>query len=296
MKCLFVYNPNSGKGKIKKILPYIQKKFENFFDEYFIFQTKSKEDIAKFILENGEKVDTIVISGGDGTISESVNAIAHLKNKPNLAILPTGTVNDVAHSFSIPCNLKKAIDNIFTGQSFPCDCIKINNRYGLYVLGGGIFTETSYNTSQTLKKHLGKIAYAFHGIKKVFNLNNLQLQFDIENHVHNVCTPLFLFINSRYVAGFKLNKKALPNDGKATLIILKSKNKKPKLSDLIRIAKLFLKGTLKVKDKYFIKKDLSRFKVGSNQTLDFNLDGELLQANELQVSIESNLINIIIPK
>lgn len=295
MKYLLIYNPNSGKGKIKKYLNYIEKKFNEFCIEYKILQTSCKEDISKFIKENGQLFDEIIICGGDGTISEAVNAIVPLKQKPKLAILPTGTVNDVAHNFNIPRNLKKAINLAFNGVSVPCDCIKVNNRYGVYVLGGGIFTETSYNTNQKAKKIWGRLAYAFHGVKKAFKTKNLDLQFKFGNECLKTKTPLFLLINSKYVAGFKLDKNNNCNDGEASLAILKSDKDNPKFIDLCRIAKLFLKGTNKVNKKFIIKKDVSRIEIGATETTNFNLDGELFQAKNLSISIECGLIEIIVP-
>ena len=296
MRYLLIYNPNSGKGKIKRYLNYIEKKVNEFCSTYKILQTSCKEDISKFILGYGEDFDVVVICGGDGTISEAVNAIASLKKKPKLAILPTGTVNDIAHNFNITRNLKKAISLIFEGSSFSCDCIKVNDRYGLYVMGAGIFTETSYTTSQRSKKIWGRLAYAFHGIKKIFKTKNVDLKFNANGQNLTTKTPLFLIINSRYVAGFKINKTNICDDGKVLLAILTTDKDHPRFIDLCRIAKLFLKGTDSVNKKFIIKKDVSSLEIDAEQTINFNLDGELFQAKRLQINIKNKFIDIIVPK
>ena len=42
MKCLFIYNPNSGKKKVLKYLEDIKTKLNKIFDEVKIFATSKK--------------------------------------------------------------------------------------------------------------------------------------------------------------------------------------------------------------------------------------------------------------
>ena len=92
MKCLFLYNPQSGKGKIAKKEKYITSFLEKTFDKLVVFRTQAKGDVTKEILKSGEKFDTIVVAGGDGTISEAVNGIMHLEKKPSLYPLALSTM------------------------------------------------------------------------------------------------------------------------------------------------------------------------------------------------------------
>ena len=289
MKCMFLYNPESGKGKIAKKESYITDFLEQHFSSVAVFRTQKKGDVTKEILNDGEKFDIVVIAGGDGTISEAVNGIMHLKKKPALAILPFGTVNDVAHSLKIPTNTKKALSVIAKGVARPHDVIKVNDGYGIYVFGGGALTETSYNTSQRAKKIFGRLAYGMHGIKNMFKTSLQSLTFTVDGEKFTSKASLFLFINSRFVAGFKMDKNNSPTDKKGTFVMLESRNEKMKFFHLFKIAKLFLFGCEKIKDKKLVKMKANKLEIESAKPYNFNLDGEVFSASYVTLEIVSGL-------
>ena len=45
MKCIFIYNPNSGKRKIKANIDYIESRLRERFTEVVIYETKSQKDL-----------------------------------------------------------------------------------------------------------------------------------------------------------------------------------------------------------------------------------------------------------
>ena len=178
-KCLFIFNAYSGRGKIakkeKKIVELLNSRFQTS-----VFKTEYAGHLGVIISLHGKDNDVIVIAGGDGTINEAVNAMARLGERKTLGIIPSGTVNDVAHSLNIPTNVVKATKNILKGEIFAHDIFKMNDRFGIYVACAGLFTETSYATSQAQKKKLGALAYAIHGIKKVFSTKAVNLKLTYE--------------------------------------------------------------------------------------------------------------------
>lgn len=289
MKCLFLYNPQSGKGKIAKKEKYITSFLEKTFDKLVVFRTQAKGDVTKEILKSGEKFDTIVVAGGDGTISEAVNGIMHLEKKPSLAILPFGTVNDVAHSLKIPTNTKKALNVIAKGTAKPHDVIKVNDSYGIYVFGGGALTETSYNTSQKAKKKFGRVAYGVYGLKKMFKTKNKSFTFTVDGKKISSKASLFLFINSKYVAGFKIDPNNDYSDQKGSFVLIESDSEKVKLSQLFKIARLFLCGYKNFKDKMLVKAKATKVKIESLEPYDFNLDGEIFSASSATIEIVPGL-------
>ncbi len=294
MKCLFVYNPKSGKGKILKHIEYITKTLFSIFKDVLVYPSQAKGDIENQIMSNCSDIDAVVVAGGDGSISEAVNGILHCKKKIYLGILPFGTVNDVAHSLNIPCNYKKALKVIEKQNLFKHDIIKAGDHYGIYVLGGGLFTETSYNTSQRTKKKLGKIAYVLHGLKKFFKTPQKNIVFILNDGTEIENPSFFLFVNSKSVAGQKIDKGARLNDGVGSLVIIKNKKNKVGLTDLIKIIKLFLFGIDKFKGKTIYKQTTSNFKISCENDFNYNLDGECLTAKSIDVEIVKEGINIFI--
>ena len=292
MKCLFIYNPNSGKKKVLKYLEDIKTKLNKIFDEVKIFATSKKGDIKELIKKHCIGIDAVIVAGGDGTISEAVNSIMHLNKKLVLGILPFGTVNDISRNLGIPKNYKKALSLLENKRVFKLDVIKINNTYGVYVLGGGLFTETSYNTSQNSKKVFGKIAYVFHALKKFIKTKTIDLEIEIDKDLYKFKTSFFLIVNSKYVGGQRLCKQSVLNDGKATLILFQNKNAKAKFSDLCKIANLFLFGIKKNYPSTVFVKDINSINFTFSSQFDFNLDGEKLSCKEAKIEIIKEGLNV----
>ena len=234
-KCIFVYNPLSGKGKIARKEEYIKNKLKEKY-EVEVYRSEFGGHIGQIILEKAEGAKLIVVAGGDGTLNEAINSIANLKNKPKIGYIPSGTVNDVAHSLKIPKSINRAVKNILEGEVFKHDIFKMNDRYGIYVCCSGLFTETSYATNQSIKKKMGKVAYALHGSKKMFTTPAVKLKLTYDHGQLEGKYALMLIINSKSIAGFKVNKGAVLNDGLVDIVLIKSKKDVVDFASVCRVA------------------------------------------------------------
>ena len=300
MTCIFIYNPVSGKGKIAARKEYIIQELKEKFDRVDVYATKCAGDMSRVAHESVGKYDAIVFSGGDGTFNELLQGIAEFEELPILGYIPTGTTNDIAHTLGIPIRLKKALKTIKNGVVRKIDCMKVNERYAVYVVAAGAFTSATYSTSQLQKNHVGRIAYGFEGIK-----NNLKFQaFHVncvgknESYETNECV-LITIMNSKYVAGFKMNKFADLQDGKIEVAVVQRNKKNPsiikRISAYFAIAGLFLFG-------YHAKlRNTSRlsgesFDVEASEDVTWNLDGEKGQTGKIHVEVVPRKIKIIVPK
>lgn len=293
-KCLFVYNAQSGKGKVKrKEKEIVSLLSQRYYVE--VYQSEYAGHISQIIEEKGN-VELIVVAGGDGTLNEVVNAIMQIKSKAKIGYIPTGTVNDVAHSLGIKKNIKKAVKDILEGCVFKHDVFKVNDRYGIYVCCSGLFTETSYETSQKQKRKIGKIAYALHGCKKIFSTKSLNLKLEYEGGIVEGKFAIMLLINSRSVAGFKINKRACLNDGLIDVVLIKSKKDKVGVCSVLNVATFFLNGIKKKNNKNIIKLKLNKFHVEIPENTTINLDGERVSNGSFDFSVIKEGISIIIPK
>lgn len=294
-KCLFLYNPHSGKGKIVKNEEYIKNKLSEKFNVEIV-RSQYAGHIGDCITERGEDFDVIVVSGGDGTLNEAVNAIARLSQKPRLGYIPTGTVNDVAHSLYIPRNIKKAVKNILMGQPFSHDILKVNDKYGIYVCCSGLFTQSSYDTDQDKKKKMGKMAYLLDGAKRVFSTDAVNLKLTYEGGEIEGKFAIMLILNSRYVGGLRINKNAVLNDGVVDILLADSKKDIVNLGSILRVAFMFLEGVPK-KDKKGIKHfTLNKFKIQTTNETIINLDGEKIGKGSFDCEVIKEGIDIIVPK
>ncbi len=90
-----------------------------------------------------EKVETIVVVGGDGTINEVINGLCPSGSDrlPRLGIIPTGSSNDLAKSLGIPLDLQDACRNILAGDVRHIDVGRAGAHYFCSASCLGYFAE-----------------------------------------------------------------------------------------------------------------------------------------------------------
>jgi YegS/Rv2252/BmrU family lipid kinase len=113
----------------------------------------------------------ILAAGGDGTINEVVNGMAH-SNVP-LGILPAGTANVLANELGIGTTMERAAKSL--DQCVPerialgllSTATGIAPRHFLLMAGAGLDAEIVHDINAKLKDALGKVAYWIGGFAKV---------------------------------------------------------------------------------------------------------------------------------
>ncbi len=294
MRCLYISNPVSGTGRKHndKIISRLQEKF----DQVDFVETQYPRHLTEILEKNYQKYDTVVITGGDGTLNETVNALAEKENAPKIGYIPSGTCNDVARTLKLPKNVDKALDIIIKGNTCDYDVMKVNDRYCIYVCGMGIFTSSSYNTKQDFKRKMGRIAYYFHGLGDALLGKTFEVSIDSPNMQFDGTGALLLFINSKSVAGFKFNKNANLSDGyvDVCLIYEKKPRKKVSLMNKIRIAKMFMFGYKSMKNSsHVLLASINSANVKS--CVNVNQDGECIDCANFELKVIQKGVKIICP-
>ncbi len=217
-----IINPNSGKGKAGELAEKIVGKFESVGISVSLYLTKAKDD-AKELAKTVDDEDIVVCVGGDGTLNEVVNGMMQREKKVPLGYIPMGSINDFARSARIPRRWDKAVDNIINGKDVEIDVGKFNDRYFTYVAAAGIFTKTSYTTSQKLKNKFGKIAYLLLGIQDLFEYRKMHLKIEVDGVEYE---EDFLFVaacNTKSMGSIVKFKDEFVqlNDGNLDLLLIK---------------------------------------------------------------------------
>lgn len=297
MKCIFVYNPESGKGKIKKYRDYILTELAKKYGNVDCVETRHAGDATELARNACGVYDYFFVSGGDGTINEVVNGFGENENAPILGIIPSGTVNDVAHSLKISKNLKRAVKTLVEGAIFEHDIFKVNDRYGIYVCCAGLFSKTSYDTARYTKKKLGKFAYFLRGVKELVTTKPTKLELVIDDEkIKRNCAMLLIF-NSRSTAGFNVNKKALLDDGVVEVVVFHSHKKSIWIFDILRAVRFFLFGVNSIKkSKNVTYRQTANFTIKLAEDTVINLDGEKSGKGSFDFSVINKGLKILIPK
>ena len=293
MKCIFIYNPLSGKGALKNQLTRIKKRLETKYDEVVVYSTASLNDMMNTVKKAASIYDAIIFSGGDGTFNTVVNVIAKEDIKPILGYIPSGTANDIAHNLKIPKNIDKAIDIILKGDYVSHDIGRVNDKYFVYVCGCGTFSGLSYRTNQTAKRYLKRIAYVIDGFHEVPSPTVVDAKITMDDmSILEVKCPLLLILNSRSVGGVPFFRKGHLNDGLFDVVIVKKY-----VTWVGSIITTILLGIFRrrTETRYYKLCRAKKIKVEVSNDITWCLDGEKGMNGSIEVENLPGYIKIFVP-
>lgn len=298
MKCIFLYNPNSGKGKIAKKLSYIEKRLRARYDSVTTYAASGARDLENKIRESAEEgYDAVIFAGGDGTFNNVLHGAGD--KKVQFGYIPAGTVNDVARSLGIPRSIRGALNVILKGHSETLDCMRVNGgNYAMYVAAAGAFTSATYNTPQGVKRALGALAYAFEAVRNNMKLDVFPVSAECGGQRVDTHAVLILVLNGKSVAGFPINKEGSMKDGKIEAVIIKQVQKPNffrKIGAYFSVASLFIFGCkVKKKDIVFLKGD--RISVSTDESVVWDFDGEEGIRGNVTVEVCPKSVSLFVPK
>lgn len=296
MKCLFLYNPVSGKGAIKKKLSYIERALLTRYESVEIYQTKSAKDLEEQIKQRGKSFDAVIFSGGDGTFNHVINAAGGMDIR--FGYIPSGTVNDVARSLKIPRSVKGALKVILRGASEKLDCMQIGNRYAMYIAAAGAFTGVTYHTPQSQKKMFGALAYALEAVRHNLKLDIFPVKATSGGKTVETDAVLILVMNGKSVAGFPVNRKGSMTDGCLETVIVKQV-KKPnalrRLGAYFSVASLFVFGCrIRKKDIVYLHGD--NVDIQTDEAVVWDFDGEEGFGGNAKITVCPQAVRMFVPK
>lgn len=300
MKCIFIYNPNSGRGKIAKKLGYIEKRLREKYETVDIYATKAAGDLTVKVREVADQYDCIVFSGGDGTFNEVLRGIGDREKLPLLGYIPGGTANDVAHSLRIPRkSLRGALNVILNGKQALLDCMQINNEdYAIYSVSAGAFTSATYNTPQRTKRAFGIVGYGLYALKENFPFKVFPVKIsDGTKEIETECI-FALAMNGKCVAGLRMNPMGSMTDGLIEGAVIEQIEKPSllhKIGAFFRLAGLFVFGYRFKPNKAtrFFGETL-RFEASDDVV--WNYDGERGRSGSIEIKVLPKRVPLLIPK
>ena len=163
-KISIIYNPESGSGESEKNAKKVKEQLEQL-DKYKnmdiqMHATKDSKDAYKFAKKcSQEKYELIISIGGDGTINQIAGGIIDGGNHSKLAIMPLGTVNNMANALKIPTKSEESIKIVEEGNVRNIDIAKINDDYMISSMTIGLLADAAINVTSEKKRKFGPLAY-----------------------------------------------------------------------------------------------------------------------------------------
>lgn len=272
-KCVFIFNPHTGGGRLRGKLMEIICMLSAAGYELSVYPTAARGNARTFAMEKGKNAHLVVCCGGDGTLNETVDGLMQLENRPLLGYIPGGTTNDFASSLTLPkTDMIKAAKRIISPKKeFEFDVGSFNEQSFNYVAAFGAFTDVSYTTPQAFKNLLGYFAYIAEGVQRLPNLKTFHAKLSCcEESIEDE----FLFgmvANSTSVGGFQFGStgKVRLDDGRFEMLMIRKPNSLSELSSLS--ASLI---TRNLTSPYLIARRITKLEVISKNPIPWTIDGE----------------------
>ena len=166
-----------------------------------VFATECEGDAtakARQALEAG--FTSIVSVGGDGTLSEVVQAVAG--SAATLYLVPTGTGNDFARAFKLPKKPLEAFKAQLHGEKAQIDCLTANGCPFINVGGSGFDVEVLRKTEELKAVYPGEVAYrkAVLAVLGSYQAIDAEIRVDGGQVTHEKATIIEM-ANGRYFGG-----------------------------------------------------------------------------------------------
>jgi diacylglycerol kinase (ATP) len=203
-------------------------------------------DDARYLLaaavENG--TDAVVVTGGDGVISNALQVLAG--TDVPLGIIPAGTGNDHAREFGIPTNdPDAAAEIIIDGWAETIDLGRIRDRNGVHKWFGTVaatgFDSLVTDRANRMRWPHGRLRYYIAMLAELSQLRMLPFRLVLDGR-EEIETDLTMtaFGNTRsYGGGMPICPNADRTDGLLDLTMVKSESR----TKLIRFFPTAIKGT-----------------------------------------------------
>ena len=226
LKCVVIYNPNSGKLTNRNEIKKLYKILENYGYDTEIKYTEYKGH-AKEMTTKLKDVDLLLCAGGDGTLNEVISGNIERKHPILLGHLPLGSVNDVAHMYGMNTNTSRNLVMLLNGVQKNIDVCLLNGNPFVYIACMGSYVDISYATPRKLKEKYGKLAYIIYGIQQLKqNLQSHNIKYEVNGVTYEKKFSFIFITNSSRVAGLNnIYEDVKLDDNKFEVLMCDIKNK-----------------------------------------------------------------------
>ena len=294
-RILVIFNPAAGQRRLSNVPRKIDEHFTQQNLEFEIRETERGGDALRWARSaHAEGYDLVAAAGGDGTVRECVEGIMRSGAQVPLAQIATGSGNVTARAFSIPLDLKKALDTITTGKvtRFDVGYLPEHDRHFVFIVGAGYDARLIHDTPRHLKQSLGFSAYLLSGVKHFFSVRPVKIELELDNNLRRIKAHTIMAINIGSIAAidWAVAPDIDAHDGKLNIMVMSSRSL---LGSIIVLMKILT-------NRYYGYGDLKhyqaqRIRVTADPPLPVQIDGEPLGMTPFVAHVIPNGMPFVVP-
>jgi diacylglycerol kinase (ATP) len=214
-----ILNPNSGKGRGRRLEPRIREAFRSQDAEFGLTTGPGDEErLAARAIADG--VERIVAVGGDGTTSNIGHVIMESGRPIALGLVPGGTGCDLARSLDIPPDdLPRCAAIVATGRTRAIDVGRVEGRHFLNIAGFG-FDIAVLERSFRVKWLRGELLYLYCALLEMKAYPGFALKSVLDDRTGPSGTHMMVIVANakKFGGGFAVAPDASLDDGELDIV------------------------------------------------------------------------------
>jgi YegS/Rv2252/BmrU family lipid kinase len=251
-------------------------------------------ETVREVLEDGSRYETLILGGGDGTVSSVVDFLAH--HDVTLGLLPLGTANDFARTLGIPSDVDEACEAIANGKVVDVDLGLAGNNYYVNVASVGLGVGATQALTPWAKKNIGALAYPVAAIKAFMTHEpfSARLVFPDGDHepVEHERLLQVAVGNGRFYGGGMVVAPGSGIDDKSLDVYAIRLGRH---RDLFGAARYLKSGDF-IRNESVSQYRTTRVRLETDPPLSVNIDGELVAQTPQDFSVVENALKVLVPQ
>ena len=250
---------------------------------------KQPDKIKGMVKDAVERAPMVIVGGGDGTLSSTID---YFKDHETVfALLPLGTANSFARALGIPLELEGAVDVIAKGRMRRIDLGCVNGDYFGNSAAIGLSPMIAKTVPHKLKKYLGRIGYGLWAAKVGLRFRPFKLTVGNGRTVATVWATEVRIANGGYFGGVEMVEEAELDSGEIIVQIVTGRSSG-------NLAKSWAYNMLRLRHRDQWQAEIRARKVSleTDPVMDVTIDGELATKTPITVTIAPKAVAIAAPR
>jgi diacylglycerol kinase (ATP) len=236
----------------------------------------------------------IVLGGGDGTVSLVAPTLAG--TDVVLALLPTGTANDLARTLQLPTDLATACATVLAGKVVDVDLGIVGDDYFVNVASVGLSVGVTEALSPGLKRRVGSLAYPIAAVQAYRRHRPFRARLEFPDGDHETVELDDLLqvavANGRFYGGGNV---VAPDAGIDDQLLDVYAIPRGTARQRLQVARHFVSGAFTERD-HVLHLTTRAVRLITEPALPVNVDGELSASTPVLFGLLRNGLKVMVPQ
>ena len=251
-------------------------------------------ETVREVMADGSGYETLILGGGDGTVSSVVDFLAH--KHVTLGLLPLGTANDFARTLEIPSGVEAACDTIANGKVVDVDLGLAGDNFFVNVASVGLGVGATEALNPWAKRNIGALAYPVAAVRAFLRHEpfSARLVFPDGDHepVEHERLLQVAVGNGRFYGGGMIVAPGSGIDDRTLDVYAITLGRH---RDLFGVARYLKSGDF-IRNESVSQYRTTRVRLETDPEMLVNIDGELVARTPEEFSVADNALKVIVPQ